>query len=174
MVPKPWLKFFSSRSRVSPRDVRRCAARGQALAELTIALVVLVILISGATTLANLCMKQELLQCSARLVAGEEAKNRVGNGVAEISPMPETRSDAFHQINALTYLERYSPALSSRLPISNYTLAAHDLPETDLRLKETTFSEIYFLDQPFIDLIYGKGTVTLRASVTFPAISNIW
>ena len=151
----------------------RTPRRGQALSELIIALVALVVLILGITTLGRLCLRQELLQRDTRVKAGEAALQRSTQGWAEANPLPETRSESFHRINAFTRLDAYSPTLTSRLPMSNYTLSARTFPEDDLGLEETALQQSFLLDEGFIQWIYGKGSVTLRSAVTFPALSGL-
>jgi hypothetical protein len=143
------------------------------LSELIIALVALVVLILGITTLGRLCLRQELLQRDTRVKAGEAALQRSTQGWAESNPLPETRSESFHRINALTRLDAYSPTLTSRLPMSNYTLSARTFPEDDLGLEETALQQHFLLDEGFIQWIYGKGSITLRSAVTFPALSGL-
>ena len=149
------------------------ARYGQALAELVIALVALVVLILGITTLGRLCLRQELLQRDTRVKAGESALQRSTQGWADAHPLPETRSESFHRINAFTRLDQYAPTLTSQLPMSNYTLSARTFPEDDLGLEETTLKQSFLLDEGFIQWIYGKGSVTLRSAVTFPALSGL-
>lgn len=148
--------------------------RGQALAELVILIIVLVTLITGVTTIAQICLKQEYLQRDLRLQAGESALQRATIGWITQSNGPETRADTFHQINALTRLSDYTPALHSNLPMSHYTLEARNIPDGDLGLIETKLSRSYFLDKAFIQLIYGKGSVTFSSQLTFPSTSGIW
>jgi hypothetical protein len=148
--------------------------RGQALAEFVILLIVLIILITGITTLAPICLKQEHLQRDARIQAGESALQRTTVGWVASSDTPETRTDTFHQINAITRLSDYDPALQSTLPMSHYTLEARDIPDGDLGLKETKLSQIYLLDHALIQLIHKKGTLTISTQLTFPATTGIW
>lgn len=154
----------------TPPDSRRA---GQALAELTISLVVLIVLILGVTTLIHICLRQQTLRRDARLQAGTEALSRGTAGWSEIPLFPENRSDPFHQINARTRLEEYAPALTPLTPSSNYTLASRDMPEAEIGLKETTLSEVVTLDQPFVRLIYQKGSVRLSETTSFPALTNL-
>jgi hypothetical protein len=148
--------------------------RGQALAEFVIILIVLITLITGVTTIANLCLKQEHLQRDTRLKAGEAALSRTTQGWVNTDHQPESRADIFHQINSFTRLSDYTPALPSKLPISNYTLEARQRSDGDLGLEETTLSQTFLLDEAFIRLIYQKGTITFRSQLTFPATSGIW
>jgi hypothetical protein len=57
--------------------------------------------------------------------------------------------------------------------MSNYTLSARTFPEDDLGLEETALQQHFLLDEGFIQWIYGKGSVTLRSAVTFPALSGL-
>ena len=155
----------------TPPDSRRA---GQALAELTISLVVLIILILGATTLIHICLRQQTLRRDARLQAGTDALSRGTVGWSEIPLFPENRSDSFHKVNARTHLEEYAPALTPLTPSSNYTLASRDMPEAELGLKETTLSEVVTLEQPFVQLIYQKGSVNLSETTFFPALTNLY
>ncbi len=148
--------------------------KGQALAELVILLVVLVVLISGITTLSQICFRQERLQQDVRLEAGKAALTRQTEGWIDEENRPNNRTDTFHRINSYTRLEDYAPAPTSRLPMSHYTLQARDLPEGDLGLKETTVRKTYLLDETFIQWVYGKGTITISEQLTFPATSGIW
>lgn len=148
--------------------------QGQALAELVILLVVLVVLISGITTLSQICFRQEQIQQEVRLEAGKAALTRQTEGWIDEENRPNNRTDTFHRINSYTRLEDYSPAPTSRLPMSHYTLQARDLPEGDLGLKETTIRKTYLLDETFIQWVYGKGTITISEQLTFPATSGIW
>lgn len=148
--------------------------RGQALAELVVALVVILTLVTGVSTLATLCVKRQHLRRDIRAEAGREALTRATHGWAETTPRPESRSDPFHRINAHARLEDYSPALPSRLPSSNYTLAARDLPEEELGLRTVRRDEQIPLDAPFTQLIYPKGTIRLREEIAFPATSGLW
>lgn len=147
---------------------------GQALAEFVIVLVVLVLLISAVTSITTICLKQERLQRAARLEAGKEALTRTTIGWVDSTLGPETRSDPSHQINAITRLEDYSPSLQSRLPMSNYTLASHTFATSDLGLQTTTLSETLLLDQRFAQWIYGKGSIRLQSTITFPATTGLW
>ncbi|MBQ9694718.1 MAG: hypothetical protein IJV69_08190 [Kiritimatiellae bacterium] len=146
---------------------------GQALVELVITLVALIILILGVTTLAHISLRQTILQRETRLEAGQSALERATQGWADTNPLPENRADTFHRINGLTRLDQYSPALTSRLPMSHYTLSARTFSEGDLGLEETTLQQTIPLDEAFIRWIYGKGTVTLKSAVTFPALSGL-
>ena len=148
--------------------------RGQALAELTVMLVVFLILIFGVTTLGSLSLRQLRLRRDVRLEAGETALSRSTAGWVDPNPAPENRSDPFHRVNAYTRLDAYAPEPTSRLPASNYTLAARDLPEGELGLTTETREERVLLEDAFIDLIYGKGTILLREEVAFPAASGLW
>lgn len=147
--------------------------QGQAIAEITIALVTLVILILGIATLSNLCIKQEFLQRDTRLRAGVSAlsKGTYGNGTAPYTE--EVRSSPFHRINSYSHLENYSPALNSRLPMSQYTLSNHTFENSDLGLEETKARLPILLDEGFIQFIYGKGVITLESKATFPALSGL-
>lgn len=153
---------------------RVSACAGQALAELTVALVVLVMLVVGVSTLARLCVRQQELRRDVRARAGVEALRRSTKGWVDEPQRIETRADRFHRINSVTRLDAFSPALTSHLPASHYTLAARDMPEGELGLKETQREEVIILDAAFVNLIYGKGTVRLSESVTFPAASGLW
>lgn len=152
----------------------RSATRGQALAELVITLVVLVTLVIGVATLAQVCLRQQFLHRDVRLNAGESALARKTTGWVDPVLGAENRSDTVHRINAYTHLEQYTPALTSRLPMSQYTLFSRVVSDGDLGLEETKLEQTYLLDEAFIRLIYGKGSITLRESLTFPSTSGIW
>ncbi|MEG2724439.1 MAG: hypothetical protein RR982_01135 [Kiritimatiellia bacterium] len=147
---------------------------GQALAELTIALVVLVILITGVTQVVRLCLHQQFLRREVRAESGLAALTRSTEGWADETQRAETRSDPFHRINAFAALETFHPTLTSRLPSSNYTLASRDMPEAELGIKTMTREEAMLLDPTFAALIYGREKVRLRESVTFPATTGLW
>ena len=144
------------------------------MAELVVALNCLLILVLGATTLAQLAHRGLRLRHDVRLEAGREALARATHGWVNPTQAPETRSDPFHQINAHTRLEAYAPALVSRLPAGNYTLAARDLPLAELGLKAAEREERVPLDNAFISLIYRKPTVLLRKEAVFPAATGLW
>lgn len=154
--------------------MKAIACRGQALAELVIALVVILTLVTGVSTLATLCVKRQSLRRDIRAEAGREALTRSTRGWVETMYLSESRSDAFHRINAHAHLETYSPSLVSRLPTSSYTLAARDLPEEELGLRRVLREERVPLDAPFIRLIYAKDDVCLREEAAFPATSGLW
>ena len=155
-------------------DATRCARRGQAMVELVVGIICLLVLVLGATTLAQLAHRQIRLRHDVRAEAGRDALSRSTNGWVEDVQTPETRSHPLHRINAHTRLETFSPALQSRLPASSYTLAARDLPDAELGLDTVTREERIPLDQGFVDLIYGKDSALLRESVTFPAATGLW
>lgn len=148
--------------------------RGQAMAELAILLVVILILVLGATTLGNLSLQQLRLRHDVRLEAGIAALGRSTAGWVDPNPAPENRSDPAHRVNAYAHLEAYAPAPTSRLPASNYTLAARDLPDAELGLETETREKRVLLEDAFIDLIYNKNNVLLREEATFPAASGLW
>ncbi len=150
------------------------ARRGQALAELAVMLVVLIILVLGVCTLGDLALRQLRLRHDVRLEAGEAALTRATAGWVDPAPAPETRSDPFHRVNAYARLDAYAPQPISRLPASNYTLAARDLPEGELGLQTETREERVPLEAAFIDLIYDKNSVLLRETAAFPAASGLW
>ena len=152
----------------------RCARRGQAMVELVVGIICLLILVLGATTLAQLTHRQIRLRHDVRAEAGRDALTRSTEGWVNDVQAPETRSHPLHRVNAHTRLETFSPALPSRLPSSNYTLAARDLPDAELGLDTVTREERVPLDQGFVDLIYGKDSALLRESVTFPAATGLW
>lgn len=147
---------------------------GQAMVELVVGIICLLILVLGATTLAQLAHRQIRLRHDVRAEAGRDALSRSTNGWVNDIQAPETRSHPLHRVNAHTRLETFSPALQSRLPSSNYTLAARDLPDAELGLDTVTREERVPLDQGFVDLIYGKDSALLRESVTFPAATGLW
>lgn len=144
------------------------------MAELTIMLVILLMLIAGVTTLGRLSVSQLRLRGEARAEAGAAALKRATAGWVEDTQNPENRSDPYHRVNAHARLEAYSPALASRLPASNYTLAARNLAEDELGMETETRRRSVPLDDLFIDLIYNKNTVLLREEVTFPATTGLW
>ncbi len=151
------------------------AKRGQSLAELVIGLLVLIILISGVTTLATLSLQRLKLREEVRREAGKEALARAVRGqITELPAFPEARSHTLHRINAHTQLEAASPALLPLTPMTAYTLAAHDLPDSLHGHETEEQSRTITLGNAFIELIYGKGTVRLRESVTFPATNGLW
>ena len=116
----------------------------------------------------------EGLRHDVRLEAGEAALTRATAGWVDPAPAPETRSDPFHRVNAYARLDAYAPQPISRLPASNYTLAARDLPEGELGLQTETREERVPLEAAFIDLIYNKNSVLLRETAAFPAASGLW
>ncbi len=153
---------------------RTSCCRGQALSELVIALVVLLILITGVATFSSLCIKRQRLRRDARGEAGREALTHTTQGWVENDITEEHRMGAFHRINAFAHLEEFSPALVSRLPSSSYTLAARMDAEEELGLHTERRTETIPLDNTFTDLIYPKGNVRFDESVTFPAASGLW
>ena len=152
----------------------RYARRGQAMVELVVGIICLLILVLGATTLAQLTHRQIRLRHDVRAEAGRDALTRSTEGWVNDVQTPETRSHPLHRVNAHTRLETFSPVLQSRLPSSSYTLAARDLPDAELGLDTVTREERVPLDQGFVDLIYGKDSALLRESVTFPAATGLW
>ncbi|MGN0885403.1 MAG: hypothetical protein ACI4RT_00235 [Candidatus Spyradenecus sp.] len=147
--------------------------RGQAIAELTICLVTLVVLILGVTLLARLSLKRLTLRREVRLEAGTAALGRSTAGWVDDVRLPENRANAFHQLNAYAHLERFAPALPSRLPTSLYTLAARDLPESELGLATARREERIPLDPAISTFLYPKATILLREELTFPALSRL-
>ena len=156
------------------RPPPRRPAAGQAMVELVVGIVCLLILVLGATTLARLAHRQIRLRHDVRAEAGRDALARSTEGWVDAVQTPETRSHPLHRVNAHTRLETFSPALQSRLPASNYTLASRNLPDAELGLDTVTREERVPLDQGFVDLIYGKDSALLRESVTFPAATGLW
>ncbi len=146
---------------------------GQALAELTIFLVIFIVLILAITTLSQLSLRQLFLRRDVRAEAGQEALTRSTQGWVDDTSLPEERAHPMHRVNAFTRLDLYSPALPSRLPSSNYTLAARAMPEAELGLKTTTLQDRFTLDPTFTNLLYPKGTLLLRESTTFPATNGL-
>ena len=144
------------------------------MVELVIGIICLLALVLGATTLAQLTHRQIRLRHDVRAEAGRDALTRSTNGWVDPNQGPETRSDPFHRVNAHTRLENYAPTLASQLPSSSYTLAARDMPEAEIGHRTTAREERFPLDKAFIDLIYGKGSVLLRESTTFPAATGLW
>lgn len=147
---------------------------GQAMVELVVALVCLLALVLGATTLARLAHRGLRLRHDVRLEAGTGALGRATHGWVSPTQAPETRSDPFHRLNAHTRLDAYAPALVSRLPAGNYTLAARDLPLAELGLKAAAREARVPLDSAFVSLIYRKPSVLLRQEATFPAATGLW
>lgn len=148
--------------------------RGQAMAELVVALVVILILVTGVSTIATLCLRRQSLRQTVRAEAGKDALGRSTQGWVDTTPQPETRSNPFHRLNAHTHLEEYAPAPISRLPSSNYTLSARNLPKDELGLKKATREEVITLDAAFSELIYPKGSIRLREEAAFPATDGLW
>ena len=149
------------------------AAQGQAIAELTICLVTLVILILGVTLLAELSLKRLYLRRDVRLEAGTAALGRSTAGWVNDQRLPEGRANAYHQLNAYAQLERFSPVLPSRLPTSLYTLAARDRPEAELGLQTSRREERIPLDPAISTFLYPKASVLLREELDFPALSRL-
>ncbi|MGN1325984.1 MAG: hypothetical protein ACI4YA_06570 [Candidatus Spyradenecus sp.] len=149
------------------------AAQGQAIAELTICLVTLVTLILGVTLLAELSLKRLYLRRDVRLDAGTAAIDRATAGWVNDQRLPENRSNVYHRLNANTQLERFAPALPSRLPTSLYTLAARDLPEAELGLETSRREERIPLDPAISTFLYPKASVLLREELDFPALSRL-
>ncbi len=158
-------------SPVSPLKHR--ARKGQALAELTICLVIFVALILAVTMLSQLSIHQLHLRRDVRAEAGRDALTRSTQGWVSPTLQPEERSHAMHRVNAYARLDTFEPALPSHLPSSNYTLASRDMPEAELGLKTTSREELIPLDAAFTRLIYSKGSIKLSESVTFPAATGL-
>lgn len=156
-----------------PPGIPSTSRNGQALAELVIALLTLVILVIGVTALSNIAVTQLTLRREVRLEAGTAALRRATAGWSDTEHTPEHRSAPEHRINAYARLEKFSPGLPSRLPASNFTLSARDLPENELGLRETEAAETVQLDDAFISLIYGKPTLRLTEKLTFPATTGL-
>ncbi len=144
------------------------------MAELVVALVTILILVTGVSTLASLCQRRQSLRREVRAEAGREALTRSTQGWADTDLQPESRSAPYHRINAHTHLDEYAPALTSRLPASNYTLSSRNLPEEELGLRTVQREETVPLDDAFTRLIYPKGNLRLREEAAFPATSGLW
>lgn len=157
-----------------PRGIPSTSRTGQALAELVIALLTFVILIIGVTTLTRLSLTQLTLRKTVRLEAGTKALNRSTAGWTDSDHQAEVRPATEHRLNAYTRLERYTPALLSHLPASNYTLSARNFPENELGLRETNLTKIIPLEDAFIQLIYPKSSVRLTETLSFPATDGLW
>ncbi len=159
---------------VNRRILASRSRKGQAFSELVICIVIILTLILGITTFANLSLTQLSLKRDARAEVGVEALSRRTDGWVENAPNEESRSHPMHQINAYTRLHAFEPVLYSKLPTSNYTLAARDIPSADLGLHTRTFSERVPLDSFLIELFYYKPDVLLSERVTFPATRGLW
>lgn len=158
------------------------------MAEFVIALVVIVILIVGTTTLAQLALTQIRLRRDARAEAGQEALNRSTVGWLESEDEQQSGQNHFRtpakRINEYTKLNTFSPELDSRLPASNYTLQARGLPTGELGLRTTRKSAVVPIDAAYTSLIYdnkliatdeeGNAGIRLNAEVTYPAASGLW
>ncbi len=170
-TPKP----PRQKTRLSPQRVffSHPTRAGQALAELTICLLIFIALILAITTLTRLSLRQLHLRRDVRAEAGQAALTRATQGWVNPTLPPEERSHPMHRVNAYTRLDTYAPALTSHLPTSHYTLASRDLPEAELGLETTTREEILPLDTGFTHLLYPKGTIKLRESATFPATTGL-
>lgn len=171
-----------------PRGKVHHAKQGQAMAELVIALVVIVILIVGTTTLAQLALAQIRLRRDVRAEAGQAGIKRATAGWLESEDDPKNGQPQFNsianRINEYTKLNSFSPELDSRLPASNYTLQARALPTGELGLETTQKTKVYPLDPVFTTLIYssdnlgvdenGNVGIRLKSKLTYPATNGLW
>lgn len=165
--------FSPLRSFPAPRHTPFGRA-GQAFVELAIALIVLVILIVSATTFATISIEQLRLRRDVRAEAGIDAISRSTFWSADEPPTEETLVSPFSRLNAYARLERFSPALPSHLPSSNYTLAQRALPEKELGLRTTTRQVFVELENFFVDHVYHQTPLVLTESATFPALDGLW
>ncbi len=163
---------FLRRQRTQTHHATR--QKGQALAELTICLIILITLILAVTTLSTLSRKQLHFRRDARLEAGTKALSESTQGWVKDEFVEESRSHPMHKVNAYAHLEMYQPVLPSTLPMSNYTLAGRDLPEAELGLFTVQRDEHILLDDSVMQFLYPKGIIRLRESVTFPATDGLW
>ncbi|MDO4527439.1 MAG: hypothetical protein Q4C03_01485 [bacterium] len=158
-----------------PTQKQRFSSRaGQAFAELTITLLVFVALFVGVVTYRQIAVKQHYARRDARVEAGVDALRHGPEGWVSANGMPETRMHIMHRINAYNRLEEARPLLLSNLPSSAYTLASRDIPEAELGLTTTTEEKIVPLHHVFADFIYGKDSVKIKETVTFPSATNLW
>lgn len=171
-----------------PRGRFHHRKHGQAMAELVIALVVIVILVVGTATLAQLALAQIRLRRDVRAEAGQEGLNRATAGWLESENEQQNGQNQFRsaakRINEYAELNTFSPALSSRLPASNYTLQARGLPTGELGLRTTRKSAIVPIDATYTRLIHnnapiatdaeGNSGIRLNAELTYPAASGLW
>ena len=94
----------------------RCARRGQAMVELVVGIICLLILVLGATTLAQLAHRQIRLRHDVRAEAGRDALTRSTEGWVNDVQAPETRSHPHHPVNAPTPRQTIAPPHQTRHP----------------------------------------------------------
>lgn len=159
------------------------AKSGQAMVELVIALITLAVIIIGTTTFAQLALNQLYLRRDARADAGKAALNRSTAGWIDLDKEITSPTSTAHKINAFARLEEYSPALTTRLPASNYTLHARSNPIGELGLRTTVKQKTVPLDQSFVSFIYATssqsgsdngGTIRLKEKIVYPATDDLW
>lgn len=159
------------------------AKSGQAMAELVIALVTIVIIIVGTTTLSHITLSQIRLRRDVRAEAGEAALKRSTVGWVDLNDSSNdsnSGSALAHRINSFNRLETFPMELSSQLPASNYTLSARNLANGELGLRTTRIQERIPLDSAFLSFIYNKpdasdsATLLLQEEAVFPATIGLW
>ncbi len=152
---------------------RLCTRNGQALAELTIALTVFVLLILCATQFAFILAKQTRARQEARRDAGILAFRSKANGFSGDTPVDNVAISPTSRANALTRLEDFVLPFSSTLPASHYTLNQRSAPLEELNLQSATISEQIPLDEAFSEALYPKGSLRIQESVTFPSLGGL-
>lgn len=154
---------------VRPRS-RRC---GQALTELTVALMVLVVLTVAAAQLARLCVHRVRMRQEARAEVGLNALRARADGVAGPGRDTAVAVHPMNRVNAYTRLGEASLPRLSHLPASHYTLQTRLNPDDELGLVRGIRSECVTVNEAFTDLIWPKGTVLLREEALFPTLSGL-
>lgn len=147
--------------------------RGQALAELTVALVVLILLTVGAAQLAQLCVRQVRLRRDARAEAGLTALRAGADGIARPDLETPAAVHPLNRVNAYARLGDTPLPLTSQLPASHYTLQARLNPDDELGLVRGIRAERVPVGDLFARLVWPKGTVLLREEVAFPGLGGL-
>lgn len=157
---------------------------GQAMAELVIALVTLVIIIVGTTAFAQIALSRIYLRRDIRASAGQAAITRSTAGWVEPEKELETSTSTAHKINDFNRLDSFHPELVSRLPASNYTLHSRNYAIGELGLRTTEQQKTVPLDRSFVSLIYSTSSqaganedginLHLREKIVYPATDDLW
>lgn len=170
------------------RENRLHAKKGQAMVELAIALITIIILISGTTTLARIALTQIRTRRDIRAEAGFAGIRRATHG--NVLPGNQPEDDIVQmrtiatRINDYNRLNTYSPELRSLLPASNYTLQARALPTGELGLRTSQKSAIIPLDKIYTSFIYkpavtaedeyGNSAIRITETLVYPATDGLW
>lgn len=155
------------------RDGRRAERRGQALAELTVALVVLTLLTVAAVQLAQLCVRRTRLRRDVRAEAGLAALRARADGVAVPGTESPVSIHPLNRVNAYACLAETPLPLVSHLPASHYTLQSRLDADEELGLIRRVRTEAVPVDGAFARLIWPKGEVVLREAVAFPTLGGL-